>query len=51
MEAIREVIKGELSINSIALKQEISQSVNKRMGTVEEKVGKQLDRNAHRDAE
>eukprot|EP00439_Symbiodinium_sp_Y106_P050506 s5458_g6.t1 len=41
LEAIREVIKGELSINSIALKQEISQSVNKRMGTVEEKVGKQ----------
>ncbi|CAE7492290.1 unnamed protein product [Symbiodinium sp. CCMP2592] len=44
LDAIREVIKGELSLSSTALKQEISQSVNKRMDTVEEKVGNQLER-------
>eukprot|EP00439_Symbiodinium_sp_Y106_P029447 s3659_g3.t1 len=44
LDAIREVIKGELSLNNVALKQEISQSVNKRMDSVEEKVGKQLER-------
>ncbi|CAE7205709.1 unnamed protein product [Symbiodinium sp. CCMP2592] len=44
LDAIREVIKGELSLNTINLQQEISQSVNKRMDTVEEKVGKQLER-------
>ncbi|CAE7345136.1 CABP1 [Symbiodinium sp. CCMP2592] len=42
--ALDSVIKGELSQSSMALKQEIVQSVNKRMDTVEEKVGNQLQR-------
>ena len=44
LEAIREVIKGELSASSVSLRQELSQSVNHRMDAVEEKVGKQLEK-------
>ena len=42
------MLKGELAANNLALKQEISQSVNARMDTVEEKVGKQLERTLER---
>ena len=44
VEAIREVMKGELTASMSTLKHEISQSVNRRMDAVEDRVGKQLDK-------